>query len=256
MGSVKHWSTVVNQAVVQRAPNGSFNLCIEGGSEYGQFVVIGDVLTEVNFRSGSLSPGEIILEINGMHVAGYTQTDGITLIRDSGSLLHITSVQPGLGITRDLRKYLSTRFPRGSLDHELQQTIRDNLYMRTVPCTTRKPREGEVPGIDYEFLTVNEYLELEKSGKLLESGFYESNYYGTPKPPKQPMTPGTGTLRNPKMAKKQFQERAKSAGDVGPLPRIGKWLIPKKENRILSITTVARRNGTTLEGRRQYQYQN
>ena len=49
--------------------------------------------------------------------------------------------------------------------------------------TTRKPREGEVPGVDYEFLTVNEYLELEKSGKLLESGFYESNYYGTPNHP-------------------------------------------------------------------------
>ena len=41
---------------------------------------------------------------------------------------------PGIGITRDLRKYLATRFPRGSIDHDLQQTIRDNLYMRTVPC--------------------------------------------------------------------------------------------------------------------------
>lgn len=41
----KHWSTNVNQVVVQRGSNGSFNLCIEGGSEYGQFVVIGDVLT-------------------------------------------------------------------------------------------------------------------------------------------------------------------------------------------------------------------
>lgn len=41
----KHWSTNVNQVIVQRGSNGSFNLCIEGGSEYGQFVVIGDVLT-------------------------------------------------------------------------------------------------------------------------------------------------------------------------------------------------------------------
>lgn len=40
----KHWSAAVSQAVIQRAKNGSFNLCIEGGSEYGQFVVIGDVL--------------------------------------------------------------------------------------------------------------------------------------------------------------------------------------------------------------------
>ena len=73
------------------------------------------------------------------------------------------------------------------------------LYHLFTLGTTRKPRPGEVPGVDYEFLTVNEYLELEKSGKLLESGFYESNYYGTPKPPKTPMTPGTGTIRRPKV---------------------------------------------------------
>lgn len=39
--------------------------------------------------------------------------------------------------------------------------------------TTRAPREGEVPGVDYNFLSVNEFLELEKSGTLLEIGTYE-----------------------------------------------------------------------------------
>ena len=53
-------------------------------------------------------------------------------------------------------------------------------------------------GVDYEFLSVDEYLELERSGRLLESGYYEGNYYGTPKPPKLPMTPGTGTIRRVK----------------------------------------------------------
>ncbi len=37
-------------------------------------------------------------------------------------------------LTKDLRIYLNTRFQKNSLDHDLQQTIRDNLYMRTVPC--------------------------------------------------------------------------------------------------------------------------
>ena len=50
----------------------------------------------MNFRSGVLTAGEIILEINGVHVAGYTQTDGIGLIRDSGNALRITSVQAGV----------------------------------------------------------------------------------------------------------------------------------------------------------------
>lgn len=35
---------------------------------------------------------------------------------------------------KDLRHYLNLRFQKGSVDHELQQIIRDNLYLRTVPC--------------------------------------------------------------------------------------------------------------------------
>uniref|UniRef100_A0A8C0F6R0 Membrane-associated guanylate kinase, WW and PDZ domain-containing protein 2 n=1 Tax=Bubo bubo TaxID=30461 RepID=A0A8C0F6R0_BUBBB len=46
--------------------------------------------------------------------------------------------------------------------------------------------EGEVPGVDYIFITVEDFMELEKSGALLESGTYEDNYYGTPKPPAEP----------------------------------------------------------------------
>uniref|UniRef100_A0A663EHN2 Membrane-associated guanylate kinase, WW and PDZ domain-containing protein 2 n=1 Tax=Aquila chrysaetos chrysaetos TaxID=223781 RepID=A0A663EHN2_AQUCH len=53
-------------------------------------------------------------------------------------------------------------------------------------CTTRPHKEGEVPGVDYIFITVEDFMELEKSGALLESGTYEDNYYGTPKPPAEP----------------------------------------------------------------------
>lgn len=89
-------------------------------------------------------------------------------------------------IDKDLRHYLNLRFQKGSVDHELQQIIRDNLYLRTVPCTTRQPKEGEVPGVDYNFVTIDRFMELEKSGALLESGTYEDNFYGTPKPPAEP----------------------------------------------------------------------
>lgn len=39
--------------------------------------------------------------------------------------------------------------------------------------TTREPREGEVNGLDYTFLTIDEFMVLEQSGNLLESGIYE-----------------------------------------------------------------------------------
>lgn len=50
-------------------------------------------------------------------------------------------------------------------------TLRFSLFF----ClgTTRAPREGEVPGVDYEFLSVEQFLELEKSGTLLEIGTYD-----------------------------------------------------------------------------------
>uniref|UniRef100_A0A803T5N9 Membrane-associated guanylate kinase, WW and PDZ domain-containing protein 1 n=1 Tax=Anolis carolinensis TaxID=28377 RepID=A0A803T5N9_ANOCA len=123
-----------------------------------------------------------------------------------------------LRLNKDLRHYLNQRFQKGSPDHELQQTIRDNLYRHAVPCTTRPPREGEVPGVDYNFLTVQEFLELEKSGTLLEVGTYEGNYYGTPKPPSQPLSGNvnnTDALQNLQSGSKQSTpKRTKSYNDM------------------------------------------
>lgn len=42
--------------------------------------------------------------------------------------------------------------------------------------TTRQPKEGEVPGVDYNFITVEAFMELERSGALLESGTYEGEH--------------------------------------------------------------------------------
>uniref|UniRef100_A0A803V213 Membrane-associated guanylate kinase, WW and PDZ domain-containing protein 1 n=1 Tax=Ficedula albicollis TaxID=59894 RepID=A0A803V213_FICAL len=125
---------------------------------------------------------------------------------------------PGGRLTKDLRHYLNQRFQKGSPDHDLQQTIRDNLYRHAVPCTTRPPREGEVPGVDYNFLTVEEFQELERSGTLLEVGTYEGNYYGTPKPPSQPLSgkvTSTNALQNLQSGSKQSTpKRTKSYNDM------------------------------------------
>lgn len=50
------------------------------------------------------------------------------------------------GLPKELRQFLTSRFPKGSVDHELQQTIRDNLYLRTVPCkwTFLKAKKGKL----------------------------------------------------------------------------------------------------------------
>ena len=46
--------------------------------------------------------------------------------------------------------------------------------------TTRKPREGEVDGKDYFFVTREEFEKTVEEGGLLEYAEFVGNYYGTP----------------------------------------------------------------------------
>lgn len=57
---------------------------------------------------------------------------------------------------------------------------RKNLKLST-SYTTREPREGEVDGEDYYFLSKDKFLELAGNGEMLEYAEYCGNYYGTPK---------------------------------------------------------------------------
>lgn len=54
-----------------------------------------------------------------------------------------------------------------------------NLYF-SVSVTTRKPREGEINGVDYYFVSVEEVLEMFKKKELLEWAMVHGNFYGTP----------------------------------------------------------------------------
>ncbi len=67
-------------------------------------------------------------------------------------------------------------------------TVRKALFERkghnldfSVSMTTRKPREGEVDGKDYFFVTKEEFEKEIKKGNLLEYAKFVNNYYGTPK---------------------------------------------------------------------------
>lgn len=57
---------------------------------------------------------------------------------------------------------------------------RQNLRL-SISCTTRKPREGEINGKDYYFLTEKEFMDAVSKGEMLEYAKYCDYYYGTPK---------------------------------------------------------------------------
>ncbi|KAM8994816.1 membrane-associated guanylate kinase, WW and PDZ domain-containing protein 1 isoform 22-T22 [Ara ararauna] len=210
-----HWAGRVRLCSLTRGPGGQLGFTLLGGAEHGEFAYAGAVAGD---GEAALSEGELLLEVQGVRVSGLPRYDVLEVIRSCKDPVVVKAVRQGSRLNKDLRHYLNQRFQKGSPDHDLQQTIRDNLYRHAVPCTTRPPREGEVPGVDYNFLTVEEFLELERSGTLLEVGTYEGNYYGTPKPPSQPLSgkvTSTDALQNLQSGSKQSTpKRTKSYNDM------------------------------------------
>ena len=51
----------------------------------------------------------------------------------------------------------------------------------SVSTTTRSPREGEIDGVNYFFITKEEFLKKIEDGEFLEYNYYNDNYYGTSK---------------------------------------------------------------------------
>ncbi|XP_040850712.1 membrane-associated guanylate kinase, WW and PDZ domain-containing protein 1 isoform X7 [Ochotona curzoniae] len=223
-----HWTSRVHECTVRRGPQGELGVTVLGGAEHGEFPYVGAVspaavVTEAAGLPGGgegprLGEGELLLEVQGVRVSGLPRYDVLGVLDSCKEAVTFKAVRQGGRLNKDLRHFLNQRFQKGSPDHELQQTIRDNLYRHAVPCTTRSPREGEVPGVDYNFLTVKEFLDLEQSGTLLEVGTYEGNYYGTPKPPSQPVSGKvitTDALQSLQSGSKQSTpKRTKSYNDM------------------------------------------
>ncbi|MCG8566683.1 MAG: guanylate kinase [Desulfobacterales bacterium] len=64
----------------------------------------------------------------------------------------------------------------------IQQVLnRFSALSYSVSHTTRSPREGEVHGEDYFFVTIPEFEALIEAGQMLEYAQVHDNYYGTSK---------------------------------------------------------------------------
>ncbi len=68
---------------------------------------------------------------------------------------------------------------KGTLANMLKE--RNPEIALSVSCTTRAPRKGETDGVDYFFLTREEFLERANKGLFYEYSEHFDNFYGTPK---------------------------------------------------------------------------
>ncbi|XP_046895777.1 membrane-associated guanylate kinase, WW and PDZ domain-containing protein 3 isoform X4 [Hypomesus transpacificus] len=204
-----HWrSKVLETFVPLLGSSGDLGVAVGGGADYGEFPFV------TSAPGGGLTVGNVILEIGGTPVLGMTLGDVRGVLNSCAHPVRVKTVSPGSTLCRDLRLYLSKCFTPGSMDSQLQQVIRENLYLRAVPCTTRPPRDGEISGVDYNFVSIEEFFALEESGALLESGKFKGNYYGTPRPvhigPESPPI----TYQEHRNLLRKFRTRSKSLSNL------------------------------------------
>ena len=63
----------------------------------------------------------------------------------------------------------------------INSLLEDENIAYSVSATTRSPRPGEVDGVNYHYITKDEFKELIDNGDVLEYAEYTGNYYGTPR---------------------------------------------------------------------------
>ncbi len=52
-------------------------------------------------------------------------------------------------------------------------------FLKVVTYTTREKRNGEIDGVDYHFLNIEEFKRLKANNYFFETVLYNNNYYGT-----------------------------------------------------------------------------
>jgi len=66
-----------------------------------------------------------------------------------------------------------------SIAREVCKRIGEDKTYFSISTTTRMPREGEVDGVDYYFVTKEQFLKEIEQGNFLEWAEVHGNYYGT-----------------------------------------------------------------------------
>ena len=68
---------------------------------------------------------------------------------------------------------------KGTVVNFLQKYVFPNHVRLLVSCTTRVPREKEIDGVHYHFVTKQEFQERVGKGEFIEWVEFDTNYYGT-----------------------------------------------------------------------------
>lgn len=68
---------------------------------------------------------------------------------------------------------------KGTIISKVMQSY-DNIKL-SISATTREIREGEIEGVNYHYVSTDEFKEMIDNNEMLEYAIVYDNYYGTPK---------------------------------------------------------------------------
>uniref|UniRef100_A0A8C3IW51 PDZ domain-containing protein n=1 Tax=Chrysemys picta bellii TaxID=8478 RepID=A0A8C3IW51_CHRPI len=97
-----HWSSRVHQCSARRAAGGQPGLPLLGGAEHGQFPYVGTAEEGgppvlAGGEEAGLSPGELLLEVQGVRVSGLPRYDVLEVIRSCTEPISVKAVRQGKG---------------------------------------------------------------------------------------------------------------------------------------------------------------
>jgi guanylate kinase len=113
-------------------------------------------------------------------------------------------------------------------------------YRLSVSATTRPPREGEVDGRDYHFLSEQEFERRLAAGDFLEHALYAGNHYGTLKA-EVDRTPGNLVLEIEVEGARQVRQALPEATQVFIAPPSDETLRQRLEGRMTDAPEVIER---------------
>ncbi len=58
--------------------------------------------------------------------------------------------------------------------------LQDESYTVSISTTSRQPRSDDIPGVTYNFVSSEEFIDMISNGELAEFAEYVGNFYGTP----------------------------------------------------------------------------
>eukprot|EP00035_Acanthoeca_spectabilis_P020987 m.435689 g.435689 ORF g.435689 m.435689 type:complete len:1419 (+) comp17879_c0_seq1:186-4442(+) len=133
---------------------------------------------------------------------------------------HFHNLVDGGAIGVDHTMPVSKFFHHVEEDHpefgELRDKIKAQILDMTVPYTTRPIRAGEISGVDYNFVTRDEFEEKINQQYFFEFGTVNGEYYGTPRVTENHLHPEDNT--KPRRSRQAaLQERIEAARNDGEI---------------------------------------